>query len=242
MIEIKDLYKKFANKVVFEGLNLKVHKGETLGIIGQSGCGKSVLLKHIMGLLAPDSGVVFVNGLDISKVSMQELYELRKKFGMVFQGGALFDSLTVAENVFFSLDEHTDLSLQEKYKIAEQELNRVGLYDVLDKSPSELSGGMKKRVAIARALAIKPDVLLYDEPTTGLDPITADSINEIIKELSSNTDVTAIVVTHDMASVYKVADRIAMIYNGRVLYEGTPQDIRETQEPLVRKFVTGSSG
>ncbi len=241
IIEIKNLYKTLDHKVIYRDLNLTVNKGETLVIVGRSGCGKSVLLKHIIGIMRPDKGEVWVHGRNINKVKLKTLDSLRKKIGMVFQGAALFDSLTVAENVCFYLSEHTNISQKERYKIAEETLYKVGLKDILEKYPADLSGGMKKRVGIARAIAYNPEVILYDEPTTGLDPITADAIDSLIKNLHVKLNVTGVVVTHDIKSAYKIADRIAMIYNGNIIAEGTPEEIRNSDSPYVRQFVNGSS-
>ncbi len=241
MIEIANLYKKFENKDVLRGLNLSVKSGETLVIIGQSGCGKSVLLKHIIGLIRPDSGDIFIDGRDLATLNEYEWQRMRLKIGMLFQGAALFDSLTVGENVGFSLSEHTDISENELKKIVAQKLELVGLSGIEDLKPAELSGGMKKRVGLARAICNEPEIILYDEPTTGLDPIMSDVINNLIKELNNKLNVTSIVVTHDMASAYKIADRIAMMYKGKIIESGTPEQIRENSNPIVRQFITGSA-
>lgn len=239
MIEIKNLTKNFDAHRVLDNLTLTIPDGKTYVIIGRSGCGKSVLLKHIEGILKPDSGQVIVNGEDIAKISDKELDNLRLKFGMVFQGGALFDSLTVGENVGFGLIEHQQLDSKELLEKIEESLSLVGLSGIENIMPAELSGGMKKRVALARAICIKPEIILYDEPTTGVDPITADSINELIKNLHDKLKVTSIVVTHDMKSAYRVADRIAMLYQGKIIAEGTPLEIQETQHPVVHQFING---
>jgi len=239
MIEIKELVRSFNQHKVLNKLSLNVEKGQTLVIIGRSGCGKSVLLKHIVGLLKPESGEIIIDGKNISKLSSKELDQLRMRIGLVFQGGALFDSLTVGENVGFSLIEHNSLSWAEIWDKAEESLSMVGLSGIESLMPSELSGGMKKRVALARAICMKPDIILYDEPTTGVDPITADSINELIRGLHDKISVTSIVVTHDMKSAYKIADRIAMMYQGRIIFEGTPQEIQNTDHPVVHQFING---
>lgn len=239
MIEIKNLAKSFNAQKVLDGVNLSIPEGTTYVIIGRSGCGKSVLLKHIVGILKPDAGEVIVNNRNIAKLSDQELTSVRLKIGMVFQGGALFDSLTVGENVGFGLIEHEHLSQKELLERVEEALCMVDLCGIENIMPSELSGGMKKRVAFARAICIRPKIMLYDEPTTGVDPITADSINERIKDLHDKLKVTSIAVTHDMKSAYKIADRIAMLYQGKIIAEGTPQEIQETSHPIVYQFING---
>lgn len=241
MIEAADLHKSFNNNRVLRGLNLTVNKGETMVVIGGSGCGKSVLLKHIIGILKPDNGMVLIEGKDISKMDERELNELRKRFGMLFQGAALFDSMQVWENVGFGLKEHKRLPAGEVRKIASEKLSLVGLKDIEDLMPSELSGGMRKRVGLARAIAMDPDILLYDEPTTGLDPIMADVINELIIKLKETLCVTSVVITHDMVSAYKIADRIAMLYDGLIWGIGTPDEIKGSSDPVIRQFITGSS-
>lgn len=241
MIEVADLHKSFNNNRVLRGLSLTVNKGETMVVIGGSGCGKSVLLKHIIGILKPDNGMVLIEGKDISKMDERELNELRKRFGMLFQGAALFDSMQVWENVGFSLKEHKRLPASEVRKIASEKLSLVGLKDIEDLMPSELSGGMRKRVGLARAIAMDPDILLYDEPTTGLDPIMADVINELIVKLKKTLCVTSVVITHDMVSAYKIADRIAMLYDGTICGIGTPDEIKGSSDPIIRQFITGSS-
>ena len=239
MIEILDLKKKFNTNLVLNGLNLKVETGQTCVIIGRSGCGKSVLLKHIVGLLRPDSGRVLVDGKEVAAMKELELTKLRSKISMVFQGGALFDSMNVAENVGFGLFEHTHIEQKEILKRVEESLSLVGLGGIGNLMPSELSGGMKKRVALARAICIKPEILLYDEPTTGVDPITADSINELIRSLHDKLNVTAFAVTHDMKSAYHIADKIAMMYKGRIILEGTAEEIQKTTDPVVHQFING---
>jgi len=241
MIEVIDVHKRFGGLQVLRGVNLTVEKGESLTVIGGSGSGKSVLLKHIIGLLFPDRGRVLIDGQELNKLDEFGLNELRKKFGMLFQMAALFDSLTVWENVGFSLKQHTKMSDREIRKVATEKLALVGLKDVEDKMPSELSGGMKKRVGLARAIAMDAAIILYDEPTTGLDPITADSINDLIIDLRKKLGVTSVAITHDMHSAYKISDRIAMLYKGEILETGTPDQIKATQNPIVRQFITGSA-
>ncbi len=241
MIEIKNLEKHLSGHKVLDKLNLKIEKGKTYVIIGRSGCGKSVLLKHIVGIMKPDSGGVLIGGKEINKLTETELGQIRLKIGMVFQGGALFDSMTVGENVGFGLIEHQQLDKKEIEKRVGQSLNMVGLFGVEDLMPSQLSGGMKKRVALARAICITPDIILYDEPTTGVDPITADVINNLIRDLHDKLGVTSIVVTHDMKSAYKVADRIAMLYKGKIIVDGSPEEIQKSHDPVVYQFINGLS-
>lgn len=241
MIKIQSLYKKFNQNLVLDGISLNIESGQTCVIIGRSGCGKSVLLKHIVGLLKPDSGKVLIEGKEVAKLKELELVALRSKISMVFQGGALFDSMDVAENVGFSLFEHTHLPRKEILGRVEESLSLVGLGGIGNLMPSELSGGMKKRVALARAICIRPEVILYDEPTTGVDPITGDSINELIRSLHDKLNVTSLVVTHDMKSAYHIADKIAMMYKGKIILEGTPQDVQKSTDPVVHQFINGLS-
>lgn len=241
MIEIKELYKSFGKKEVLKGVDLTINKGESMVIIGGSGSGKSVLLKHIIGLLRPDKGSVFIEGLDITKLNEKDIYKVRKKFGMLFQGAALFDSLRVWENVSFFLLRHRGISEKRAKEIAIEKLRLVGLVGVEDLMPAELSGGMRKRVGLARAIAHDPEILLYDEPTTGLDPIMADAINDLIVDLKKKLNVTSVAITHDMHSAYKIGDRIAMLYEGKIIEVGTPDEIKNTTNPVVRQFITGSA-
>jgi len=239
MIEIKGVTKYLGGRKVLDSLDLNIEKGLTCVIIGRSGCGKSVLLKHIVGILKPDSGKVIVYGKNVSLLKGKDLTELRMKMGLVFQGGALFDSLSVAENVGFGLIEHDHISHRELLERVEESLSLVGLCGIGNLMPAELSGGMKKRVSLARAICIKPQIILYDEPTTGVDPITADSINELIISLHDKLKVTSIVVTHDMKSAYKVGNRISMLYQGKIIAEGTPEEIQATEHPVVHQFING---
>jgi len=241
MIEIKNLSKSFHNHEVLNQLNLNIQTGETMVVIGRSGVGKTVLLKNIIGLLKPDSGEVLIDGQDITKLEGKELDKIRLKFGMLFQGSALFDSLTVRENVGFSLKEHTRQTDKQIDQQVKEALDLVGLTGIESLMPAELSGGMKKRVGFARAICIRPDIILYDEPTTGVDPIMADATNELIMKLHDRLKITAIAVTHDMTSAYKIADRIAMLYNGKIIAIGTPQQIKKTTDPVVHQFITGEA-
>ena len=241
MIEIINLSKAFSGRPVLDTMNLTVQTGETMVIIGRSGCGKSVTLKHILGLLRPDSGQVLVDSHDVSRLEGAVLQQLRMRFGTVFQGSALFDSLTVGENVGFALREHRTLAERDIPPRVAEALALVGLKGIERMTPAELSGGMRKRVAIARALAIRPECLLFDEPTTGLDPVMADVVNTLIKRLHDQLGVTVIVVTHDMVSAYKIASRIAMLYEGKIIQIGTPDEIRLSENPVVRQFISGSA-
>jgi phospholipid/cholesterol/gamma-HCH transport system ATP-binding protein len=239
MIQIQNLTKEFNNKTVLDGLNLEIKTGQTCVIIGRSGCGKSVLLKHIVGLLRREGGRVLVEGKEVALLRERELSDLRSTISMVFQGGALFDSMDVAENVGFSLLEHAQISRVKIMKRVEESLSLVGLGGIGSLMPSELSGGMKKRVALARAICIHPEIILYDEPTTGVDPITADSINGLIRSLHDKFKATSLVVTHDMRSAYHIADKIAMMYKGKIIAEGSPKEIQGTQDPVVHQFING---
>jgi phospholipid/cholesterol/gamma-HCH transport system ATP-binding protein len=241
MIEIRRVSKSFNAHKVLDRVTLTVKAGETMVIIGRSGCGKSVLLKHMIGLMKPDEGTVLVGGTDITRLSGSALDAVRMKFGMLFQGAALFDSMTAYENVAFPLEEHTTMSREAIRQRVHECLGLVGLQGVDDHYPSELSGGMRKRVGLARALAINPEIVLYDEPTTGVDPIMGDIINDLIVALRDRLKVTSVVVTHDMRSAYKVADRIAMLYNGGIVEAGTPDEIRSSTSPFVRQFIEGAA-
>jgi len=241
MIEITDLCKSFNGHLVLDNLSLTINTGETTVIIGRSGCGKSVLLKHIIGLLRPDSGKILIDGRDVAKMDEKELNSLRMKFGMLFQGAALFDSMNVLENVGFGLIEHMNADREVVKKRVEECLALVGLKGIEHKKPAELSGGMRKRVGLARAIALRPQIILYDEPTTGVDPIMGDAVNDLIVELHNKLKVTSIAVTHDMTSAYKIADRIAMLYNGKIIISGTPDEIKGSKDPIVRQFITGAS-
>jgi len=240
-IVIDSVSKRLGSKQVLRGVSLDVAPGESVVIIGRSGTGKSVLLKHVVGLIQPDSGTVRVDGVDVPSLGVKDLLELRKQMGMLFQGGALFDSLTVGENVGLPLREHTDVNDTQVELVVHEKLHLVGLDQVEAMRPSNLSGGMKKRAALARALALNPKIMLYDEPTTGLDPITADLINRLIRRLQERLGITSIAVTHDMRSAYHIADRIAMLHEGRIHAIGTPAEIQGTTDPAVRQFIEGSA-
>ena len=241
MIQIKGLHKTFGGNHVLRGLDLEIQTGEALVIIGRSGCGKSILLKQIMGIMEPDEGTVVIDGVDIFSLTPGELNQFRLKLGMLFQGAALFDSLTVGENVGFSLYEHTHLPRKVIFEKVREKLRLVGLEGIEDLTPSELSGGMKKRVGLARAICNDPKVILYDEPTTGLDPINADGINELIVQMHQKLQITSITVTHDLKSAYRIADRIAMLYRGKIIGVGTPDEVKNTGDPVIQQFITGSA-
>ena len=237
MISIKNVTKNFGGKNVLNGLSLEISRGETLVVMGQSGCGKSVLLKIITGLISADSGEIWFDGTEISKLKTKKMNILRRKIGMLFQSAALFDSMTVAENIAFMLDQHTDLSKQEMRKVVDEKLSLVDLEGVQDLRPAELSGGMRKRVGLARALAFEPEVIFYDEPTTGLDPVTCTEINQLIRDLHERLRVTSVVVTHDMHSAFSVATRMAMIHEGEKIADGKPDEIINIDNPILQQFI-----
>jgi phospholipid/cholesterol/gamma-HCH transport system ATP-binding protein len=241
MIELVNVCKSFNGQKVLDDLCLKIDPAQITVIIGQSGGGKSVLLKHIIGLLRPDSGQILIQGVDISGLNDKALNETRKQFGMLFQEAALFDSMTVGENVAFPLREHTRLSKKEIKEIVVAKLRQVGLRDVTHKMPSELSGGMRKRVGLARALALDPKIILFDEPTTGLDPIMCDAIDSLILQTQQQTQATCVVISHDIESTFKIAHKIAMLYHGKIIAEGTPQEIQTTTHPVVKNFIEGKA-
>ena len=240
MIRLIDVHKSFGKQKVLDGLNLEIEDGKTTVIIGKSGGGKSVLLKHIIGLLKPDSGKVLIDDVDIAKLNDKELNEVRKKFGMLFQDAALFDSMNVGENVAFPLREHTKKKEKEIEEIVRERLNAVGLSGVENKMPSELSGGMRKRVGLARAVAMLPQIVLFDEPTTGLDPIMTEAINELIISTQKNFNLTCIVISHDIQSIFEVGHKIAMLYDGKIVEYGTPEEIRKSDNPVLTQFLSGS--
>lgn len=237
MIQLIDLHKSFNAHPVLRGVSLEIPAGKITVILGPSGEGKSVLLKHIIGLVRPDSGKVVVDGTDLSKLSDQELNEFRKRFGMLFQGAALFDSLTVEENIAFPLKEHTKLPLDEIAKKVREKLALVGLEKAIGKMPSELSGGMRKRVGLARAIALEPKIILYDEPTTGLDPLMTEAINQLIIEMQKKLHVTSVVISHDIESTFEMADGVAMIHDGKIVERGTPEEFRRSAHPFVQEFL-----
>jgi phospholipid/cholesterol/gamma-HCH transport system ATP-binding protein len=239
MIQLIDIHKSFGPKKVLQGFSLEVHEGETMVIIGYSGTGKSVTIKHIVGLLEPDSGQVLVDGLDVPHLSRRELYKLRARIGYVFQFAALFDSFTIGENVAMGLRKQQELSEREIETRVHEALELVDLPNVESRFPAELSGGMRKRVGIARAIALRPKYILYDEPTTGLDPVTSAVIDQLMIRMRDKLGVTSIVITHDMRSAYTVGTRIAMLYEGRARQVGTVDEIQNTTDPVVRQFIEG---
>lgn len=241
-IRIRGVEQRFGKQVVLRGVDVDIHRGETLVLLGGSGGGKSVLLKHIPGLLKPQAGTVHVDGVDISRLKERELGPTRQKIGMMFQGGALFDSLTVAKNIAFPLREHGMKDLAEIKRLVSEALEIVRLPGQESKMPSDLSGGMRKRVALARAVVARPACVLYDEPHAGLDPVTADSIDHLIKDLQHVHGMTNVVITHEMRSVFRIADRVVYMKEGRVYWTGTPAELKETTDPELRAFIEGDSG
>jgi phospholipid/cholesterol/gamma-HCH transport system ATP-binding protein len=241
MIEVRDLKKSFVTHSVLKGVSFHVETGESVVIVGRSGGGKSVLLKHLIGLLEPDGGTVSIDGERITGMNERQLLQVRRKFGMLFQGAALFDSLTVAENVGFALRRQQRGSEEEIRKKVAEALAVVDLSGIESKKPSELSGGMRKRVGLARAIVYRPQILLYDEPTTGLDPIVADSIDQLIVRICERYQVTSIAVTHDMRSARRIGQRIMMLHEGRIYVTGTPDELFQSTDPVVHRFVNGIS-
>ena len=242
-IEFEDLHKSFGPKQVLKGVNLSIARGETMVILGGSGSGKSVLIRHAIGLHKPDTGHVRVDGTEIGGLSEDDLMPVRKKVGMLFQGGALFDSMDVFENVAFALREHTDMTEEQIVGRVQEVLGLVELQGVETLVPADLSGGMRKRVALARAIALSPEAILYDEPTTGLDPITAEAINNLIRSLQSALNVTSVVVTHDIKSAFTVGDRVAFLQEGRMSFVGTLLEAKQSRDPRLHEFLrVGSTG
>jgi phospholipid/cholesterol/gamma-HCH transport system ATP-binding protein len=241
VIEVVDLWKSFGDNEVLKGISLTIPDGTTYVVLGGSGSGKTVLMKHVIGLLKPDRGTVRVDGIEISALDGKELTEARQKFGMVFQGAALFDSMSVFENVAFPLKEKRGVHLAadelRRRVIAKLKVVDLG-EEVLERSPAELSGGMRKRVALARALVSDPQIVLYDEPTTGLDPITTEYVDSMIIGAKERLGITSMVISHDVASAFKVADRLAVLYDGRIAAEGTPAQVRESEDPFVQRFLS----
>jgi phospholipid/cholesterol/gamma-HCH transport system ATP-binding protein len=242
MIEVRDLWKSFGDNHVLKGINVTIPKGTTYVVLGGSGSGKTVLMKHVIGLLKPDRGTVVVGGHEISALEGKELTEARQLFGMVFQGAALFDSMTVFENVAFPLTEARRQARLRADEVRSRVVEKLKVVDlgeeVLDRWPSQLSGGMRKRVALARALVSDPQVVLYDEPTTGLDPITTDYVDGMILNAKQRLGITSMVISHDIASAFKVADRLAVLYDGHLAAEGTPEEVRQSQDPFVQRFLS----
>ena len=240
-ITITGLHKRFGDLVVLDGVDLRIERGEQRVILGRSGQGKSVLLKLLVGLLEADAGTIEVDGDTVTSMSRKQVYALRQRFSMVFQGGALFDSMTVLQNVGLWLREHTSLPDSEVDRRSQRALDMVDLPKAGPKMPAELSGGMRKRASLARAIVTEPDYILYDEPTTGLDPITSDQINRLIRHLDDELGVTSLVVTHDMTSAFTVGERFALLNHGKVVFEGSAEEAREVTEGAMRQFIDGDS-
>ncbi|OGW92112.1 MAG: ABC transporter ATP-binding protein [Omnitrophica bacterium RIFCSPHIGHO2_02_FULL_63_14] len=241
IISIRNLTKNFGPRRILDGVNLDIYEGETLVIMGGSGCGKSTLLRHLIGSIRPDTGEVWMFGRDIAKATEDEMDEIRKKFGMLFQSGALFDSMTVGENIALPLREHTKLDDNIIQIVIRMKLELVGLRGFERLMPSQLSGGMKKRVGLARAIVMDPRIVFYDEPTAGLDPVMTGVVDKLTIDLTKKLQITSVVVTHDMNSVFRIADRIIMLHMGKIVETGTPDEIRRSQNPLIRQFVAGSA-
>jgi len=239
IIQLQGVHKSFGRQHVLKGLDLNIPRGRTTVIIGRSGGGKSVILKHMIGLIRPDQGRVLVDGQDLNEMDDRELNQVRRRYGMLFQDAALFDSMTVGENVAFPLREHTKLSQAQILETVIEKLKMVGLVNVEHKMPSELSGGMRKRAGLARAIALEPEILLYDEPTTGLDPPLSAAINHLIVETQERLGVTGVVISHDIAGAFEVGHHIAMLYDGKVIASGAPKEIESSEDPVVQQFIHG---
>lgn len=237
IIRFEGVRKAFGDQVVLEDLTVDLAAGETSVIMGPSGVGKSVFLKLLVGLMSPDEGHIWVSGVDVTRAREPELRAVRKRLGMLFQDGALFDSMTVGENVAFPLRRHTRMRDPEIHAIVSDKLERVGLPGVEDKMPSELSGGMRRRVGLARAIVLDPELVLFDEPTTGLDPITSDAIDELIGRMKGELGISFVVISHDIVGSFRIADRIGMLYNGRLIAFGTPDQVRHSRDPVLRRFL-----
>jgi phospholipid/cholesterol/gamma-HCH transport system ATP-binding protein len=241
VVEVIDLFRKFGNRIVIDGISLKVHRGETLVIMGGSGCGKSTLLRHIIGVMKPTAGTVKIFGDEITTMNDREIADVRRRFGMLFQSGALLASLTVGENVALPLAQHTDMSAEEIQETVTQKLQMVGLTGFENLKPAEISGGMRKRVGLARALALDPELLFSDEPTSGLDPIMTAVVDKLTLELTQGSGMTAVVVTHDMTSAFRIATRMIMLGRGKIIAQGSPEEIRAHPDPEVQQFINGEA-
>jgi phospholipid/cholesterol/gamma-HCH transport system ATP-binding protein len=241
MIRLENIYKNFGNLDVLKGINLEINKGDSMVVFGASGSGKSVMLKLIMGLLKPDKGEIYVDDKNINELKRSELDQLRTRFGMLFQGAALFDSMTVYENVTLGRSEHGTMSSEERIECARRNLEMVGLGGTEQKYPAQLSGGMKKRVGLARALCMEPEIILYDEPTTGLDPVSADKINDLIIELRDKLKITSIAVTHDLYSAFRIGQRFAMLYQGNIRFDGTREEMEASDDEVLKDFLSHSA-
>ncbi|MEZ4461334.1 MAG: ATP-binding cassette domain-containing protein [bacterium] len=238
-IEFKDIYKSFGSKHVLAGVDLVVEPGEVFFIIGQSGAGKSVLVKHLIGLIRPDKGRVFLDGVDITDYDEKALYDVRKRCAMVFQNSTLFDSMTLLENVALPIRKHKPVTSAEANRLALEKLKLVGMAEYQDRYPADFGDGMRKKVAIARALTLDPEYVIFDEPTTGIDPISAAMVDKLIRHLADHHGVTSIVISHDLRSIFGIADRIAMLYKGKLLLDGTQDAFKNSDDPIVQQFITG---
>lgn len=238
-IEFHDIYKSFGDNHVLRGVDLSVDPGEVFFIIGQSGAGKSVLVKHLIGLLRPDKGRIYLDGQDVTDLKEKEFYPVRKRCAMVFQNSTLFDSMTLLENVILPIRKHLDVTIEEAGDMAADKLKLVGMLRYADRYPADFGDGMRKKVAIARALTLDPEFVIFDEPTTGIDPISAAMVDKLIRHLSDNVGVTSIVISHDLRSIFGIADRIAMLYQGKLRLDGTQQDFKESDDPIVQQFIKG---
>ncbi|MFC1670104.1 ABC transporter ATP-binding protein [Spirochaetota bacterium] len=237
-ITITGLHKKFNSKVILNGVNLSVYEGEILCIIGVSGSGKSVLMKHLIGIINPDEGTIKVDGVEFTNSDEETRNTILDKYGILFQGAALFDSMNIFDNVAFGL-RRKGLEEDEIKRTVHEILEEVGLKDVDRKEPSEISGGMQKRVGLARSISMRPEIMLYDEPTTGVDPITGGAVNKLIRQMRESFGITSVVVTHDIKSAYSIADRVAMLYGGQIIFVGTPEEMRSSEDPFVKQFIEG---
>lgn len=241
VIQVKDLIKNFGARRILNGVSLDIYQGETLVVMGGSGCGKSTFLRHLIGSIRPDSGEVWMFGKNIAKATDEEMDQIRRRFGMLFQSGALFDSMTVGENIALPLREHTKLDDSIINIMVKMKLEQVGLRGFENLMPSQLSGGMKKRVGLARAIVMDPKIIFYDEPTAGLDPVMTGVVDKLTMDLTKKLQITSVVVTHDMNSVFRIADRIVMLHQGNILQIGTPDEIKHSKNPLVQQFITGEA-
>lgn len=238
-IRFEGIYKSFGTKHVLRGVDLEVRPGEVFFIIGQSGAGKSVLVKHLVGLLRPDKGRVYLDDLDVTDLTEKEFYPVRKRCGMVFQNSTLFDSMTLVENVMLPIRKHRDVTDEEAKEQALDQLRKVGMQRYADRFPADFGDGMRKKVAIARALTLDPEYVIFDEPTTGIDPISAAMVDKLIRHLSDKLGVTSIVISHDLRSIFGIADRVAMLYKGKLRLDGTPDDFRQSDDPIIQQFIQG---
>jgi len=238
-IEFRNIHKSFGDLVVLRGVDLKVDPGEIFFVIGQSGAGKSVLVKHLIGLLRPDKGRIFLDGQDVTDLKEEEFYPIRKRCAMVFQNSTLFDSMTLRENVALPIRKHLGVTEEEAMEMADEELKKVGMKRYGDRFPADFGDGMRKKVAIARALTLDPEFVIFDEPTTGIDPISAAMVDDLIEHLSDKLGVTSIVISHDLRSIFGIADRIAMLYQGKLILDGTQQEFQNSDNPIVQQFIQG---